>query len=80
MVHSSHVRKIYELNAHECHHTVVITSEKPGSYFKPRVSELESCHRENMANAIDTASVLILFFFFYNKISYKSQSKIVFHK
>lgn len=60
MVYSSHVRKIYKLNAHECHHTVVITSEKLGSYFKPRVSELESCQRENMADAIDAASVLMV--------------------
>ncbi len=45
MVHSSYVKihHIYELNAHEHHYKVVITSGKLRIFFKPRVSELGAC-------------------------------------
>ncbi len=37
---SCRIHRIYELNAHERHHKVVITSGKLEIFFKPRVSEL----------------------------------------
>ncbi len=59
MVRTSHVRSqihcIYELNAHECHHKVVITSGKLKIFFKPQVSELGACQWKNMSDAMDAA-------------------------
>ncbi len=44
MVRSSHaLHRIYELNAHEGHHKVVITSVNFEIFCKPRVSELGAC-------------------------------------
>ncbi len=40
---SCRIHRIYELNAHERHHKVVITSGKLEILFKPRVSELWAC-------------------------------------
>ncbi len=40
---SCRIHRIYELNAHERHHKVVITSGKLETFFKPRVSELGAC-------------------------------------
>ncbi len=40
---SCRIHRIYELNAHERHHKVVITSGKLEIFFKPRVSELWAC-------------------------------------
>ncbi len=37
---SCRIHRIYELNAHERHHKVVIMSGKLEIFFKPRVSEL----------------------------------------
>ncbi len=39
---SCQIHRIYELNAHERHHKVVITSGKLNIFFKPQVSELVS--------------------------------------
>ncbi len=40
---SCRIHRIYELNAHERHHKVVITSGNLEIFFKPRVSELGAC-------------------------------------
>ncbi len=40
---SCRIHRIYELNAHERHHKVVVTSGKLEIFFKPRVSELGAC-------------------------------------
>ncbi len=40
---SCRIHRIYELNAHERHHKVVITSGKLEIFFKLRVSELGAC-------------------------------------
>ncbi len=49
------MNRIYELNAHERHHKVVITSGKLEIFFKPRVSELGTCPWKNVSNAMDAA-------------------------
>ncbi len=43
---SCRIHRIYELNAHERHHKVVIMSGKLKIFFKPRVSELGTCQLE----------------------------------
>ncbi len=40
---SCRIHRIYELNAHERHHKVVIMSGKLEIFFKPPVSELWAC-------------------------------------
>ncbi len=40
---SCRIHRIYELNAHERHHKVVVTRGKLEIFFKPRVSELGAC-------------------------------------
>ncbi len=52
---SCRIHRIYELNAHERHHKVVITSGKLEIFFKPRVSELGACQWKNVSNAMDAA-------------------------
>ncbi len=46
---------LYELNAHERHHKVVVNSEKLNIFFKPRVSESWACQWENVSDAMDAA-------------------------
>ncbi len=52
---SCRIHRIYELNAHERYHKVVITSGKLEIFFKPRVSKLGACQWENMSDAMDAA-------------------------
>ncbi len=52
---SCRIHRIYELNAHERHHKVVITSGKLEIFFKPRVSELGACQWKNVSDAMDAA-------------------------
>ncbi len=48
---SCRIHRIYELNAHERHHKVVITSGKLEIFFKPRVSELGAWQWKNVSDA-----------------------------
>ncbi len=52
---SCRIHRIYELNAHERHHKVVVTSGKLKIFFKPWVSELGACQWKNLSDAMDAA-------------------------